>query len=99
MTGSPMTIDDVREMLVDMVAKEASILSADVATDRLFTSYGLDSMAALSLGMDIEESCGLDELPENLMWEYPTIDTLVDAIWSLINGKPADHESGEREHQ
>lgn len=80
-----MTIDDVRNMLVKAAAAEAGIPPADVATDQPFTAYGLDSMAALSIGMEIEDSCGLSDLPSGLLWDHPTVDSLTEALWSLMN--------------
>ena len=87
MDTASMTIDDVREVLVRAIAEEASVAPEDLATDRTFTSYGLDSMAALSVGIEIEDSCGLSDLPTNLMWDYPTVDTLTDALWLMISGQ------------
>lgn len=82
-----MKLDDVRNVLVKAVAAEAGISPADVATDRPFTAYGLDSMAALSVGMEIEDSCGLSDLPPGLLWDYPTVDSLAEALWELMNAE------------
>ena len=89
MNTAPMTIDDIRQVLIRAIAEEASVAPEDLATDRTFTSYGLDSMAALSVGIEIEDSCGLSDLPTNLMWDYPTVDTLTDALWLMINSQAA----------
>jgi acyl carrier protein len=82
------TIDDVRTVLVNVVAAEAAIQSADLATDQTFSSLGLDSMSALTVGVEIEERLGLADLPVNLLWDYPTIDDLVEALWRLMNSEP-----------
>lgn len=83
-----MTIDDVRNVLVKAVAAEAGISPAELETDQPFTSYGLDSMAALSVGMEIEDACGLSDPPVDLLWDHPTVDTLAEALWKLMNAEP-----------
>lgn len=88
MTTQQMTIDDIKEILVKAVAPEAGVPPAEFATDATFTSYGLDSMAALSVGVEIEDVCGLSDLPVQLLWDYPTVDTLAEALWKLMNGQP-----------
>lgn len=81
-----MTLDDVRNVLIKAVSAEAGVAPAELATDRPFTSYGLDSMAALTVGMEIEDSCGLTDLPVDLLWDHPTVDSLAEALWALMNG-------------
>ncbi|MGW2935236.1 acyl carrier protein [Streptomyces sp. NPDC001156] len=88
MSTKNMTIDDVKTILTDAVAAEAGIDPAELATDQPFTSYGLDSMAALSVGMEIEDACGLSDLPADLLWDHPTVDTLTEALWKLMNTEP-----------
>ncbi|MEU2777164.1 acyl carrier protein [Streptomyces sp. NPDC007162] len=82
------TIDDVKNVLVRAVAAEAGIEPAELATDQPFTSYGLDSMAALAVGMEIEDALGLTDPPVDLLWDHPTVDTLTEALWKLLNGEP-----------
>ncbi|MFW6689469.1 acyl carrier protein [Streptomyces sp. MAR4 CNX-425] len=88
MSRSDMTIDDIRNMLVKSMAAEAGLPPAEFATDVPFTAYGLDSMAALSVGMDIEDTCGLTDLPASLLWDHPTVDSLAEALWQLMNATP-----------
>jgi acyl carrier protein len=88
MSPKNMTIDDVKNVLVKAVAAEAGIDPAELETDQPFTSYGLDSMAALSVGMEIEDSCGLSDPPVDLLWDHPTVDTLAEALWKLMNAEP-----------
>lgn len=85
MAKEALTVDDVRSVLVEAIAVEAGISPAAVETDKPFTEYGLDSMAALSVGMDIEDSCGLSDLPVDLLWDYPTVDALTSALWALMH--------------
>jgi len=86
MGNVPMTIEELRDLLVKAIAVEASILPGEVSTDQPFTSYGLDSMAALTVGMEIEECCGLSDLPVSLIWDYPT---LADTLWQMMSSRTA----------
>ncbi|MGA4851481.1 acyl carrier protein [Streptomyces sp. G5(2025)] len=85
MSDSDMTIDDIRNILVKALAAEAGISPADMATDQPFTAYGLDSMAALSISMEIEDTCGISGLPASLLWDHPTVDSLAEALSALLN--------------
>jgi acyl carrier protein len=88
MSTKNLTIDDVKRVLVEAVAAEAGIAPAELATDRPFTDYGLDSMAALAVGMEIEDVCGLTDPPVDLLWDHPTVDTLAPALVALMNAEP-----------
>ncbi|MFJ4434975.1 acyl carrier protein [Streptomyces sp. NPDC088923] len=84
-TTPALTLDDVRKVLTEAVAAEAGVTPAELETDRAFSDYGLDSMAALSVGMEIEDSFGLTDPPVDLLWDHPTVDTLSVALWQLIS--------------
>ncbi|MFJ8538323.1 acyl carrier protein [Streptomyces sp. NPDC093591] len=85
MNSTHLTLDDVKDVLTKAVAAEAGIPAEELSTDQPFTSYGLDSMAALSVGMEVEDACGLSDLPVDLLWDHPTVDTLAEALWKLMN--------------
>ena len=80
-----MTVEDVRTMLVTAIAAQAGLAPEDVPADEPFTALGLDSMAALAVGMEIEDECGLSDLASDLLWDYPTVNTLTTALWRLLN--------------
>jgi acyl carrier protein len=88
MNNTTLSFDDVQDVLVNAVAAEAAIPPIDLATDQPFTSLGLDSIAALSVGAEIGESLGLSDLPVSLLWDYPTVDDLAGVLWQLINTQP-----------
>ncbi|MER7773422.1 acyl carrier protein [Streptomyces sp. NPDC096191] len=87
MNSTHLTLDDVKDVLVKAVAAEAGIPAEELSTDLPFTSYGLDSMAALTVGMEVEDACGLSDLPVDLLWDHPTVDTLADALWKLMTAE------------
>ncbi|MFI5836569.1 acyl carrier protein [Micromonospora sp. NPDC051300] len=43
------------------------------------SSYGLDSVAAVSMMVELENHLGF-ELDPNLMWDHPTVDALTEAL-------------------
>jgi acyl carrier protein len=88
MTKMPITVDDVRNLLIEAIAAEALIPPTEVATDRPFTAYGLDSMAVMSVGVEIEDMCGLSNLPPSLLWDYPTVDALTESLWAMMTVSP-----------
>ncbi|MFJ5560295.1 acyl carrier protein [Streptomyces sp. NPDC093250] len=87
MNTKTMTLDDIKQVLTKAVAAEAGVPAGELATDQPFTSYGLDSMAALSVGMEVEDACGLSDLPVDLLWDHPTVDALSEALWKLMNAE------------
>jgi len=89
MSTSEMTLDDLRDLLVTAIAAQAGIAPADVRPDQPFSRYGLDSMAAMAVGVDIEDHCGLTDLPVNLLWDYPTVDALAPALWEMLGQSTA----------
>jgi acyl carrier protein len=96
-THTNLTLDDVRNILIKAVAAEAGVTPVELETDQPFTHYGLDSMAALSVGMEIEDALGLTDPPVDLLWDHPTVDSLAKALWQLLNGEPlAEATDGRR---
>ena len=90
MSYVPITADDIRNLLVEAIAAEASIPPTEVAADRPFTAYGLDSMAMMSVGVEIEDACGLSNLPPSLLWDYPTVAALTEALWARMTVSPTN---------
>ncbi len=61
-----------------LTAKFAEWLEADPASldpSRPIASYGLDSISAVTLSVDLEDELGL-ELQTALLWDYPTLEAL-----------------------
>jgi acyl carrier protein len=84
MSGSLVTIEDLRNVLIKAISVELGVAPTELATDRSFAEYGVDSLAALSVAMELEDAFGLTDLPPTLLWDYPTVDTLTPALWNLI---------------
>jgi len=83
MSDRTVTIEDIREVLVDAISRELGIPSAELPTDRPFAEIGMDSFAALTVAMDLEDAFGLVKLPPTLLWDCPTVDALVPALFDI----------------
>jgi len=79
--------EDVRNVLISAISSELRIPAAELETDRPFTDYGLDSVAALTVSTEVEDTFGLTSIPPTLLWDYPTVDDLAVALWELANGQ------------
>ncbi len=67
-----MSETEVRDWLVACVARYINRPPSEVDPEVKLRSYGLDSVYALTLCLDIEEEFGMQFDP-TLAWDYPTI--------------------------
>ncbi|MPZ28225.1 MAG: acyl carrier protein [Micromonosporaceae bacterium] len=96
MTESPtISVEDIRDVLIRSISAELGIPPSELATDRPFAEHGVDSLAALSVAMELEDACGLTDLPATLLWDYPTVDVLAPALRHLADGRPMPAGEGE----
>lgn len=65
----------IKEWLTAKLAERLKTDPANIRSDEQFASYGLDSVAAVSLSSEMEDWLGR-RLSPNLLWDYPTIDLL-----------------------
>lgn len=84
MTTTPATTTGIKDLLVTTLSAELGIDPADLATDRTFSSYGVDSLNAMSVAVTLQDELGLADLPPTLMWDHPTVDELVPAVARLL---------------
>lgn len=66
---------DIAEWLTDKVAGYLRLPSEQIDRDRALAEYGLDSVYAMTLCGDIEDSLGIEVEP-TLAWDYPTINAM-----------------------
>ena len=74
-TQTARSYEEIKEWMINEVAKILGIEADAVDTDREFFSFGIDSIVAFSVIGDLCEWIG-KELPATLLWEYPTINSL-----------------------
>ncbi|MFH2052255.1 MAG: acyl carrier protein [bacterium] len=75
----PRSEDEVRRGLVTAVAGLAQVAPLDIDTAKTFAQLGFDSLQAMKFTGLLEKSLGV-ELEPTLLWDYPTIDSLVDFL-------------------
>lgn len=74
------------ELISNLLAKELRLNIAEIRADEALTSYGLDSIAALTIAGELEEAFHI-ELPSTLLWDCPTIDALASHLEGILAGK------------
>jgi acyl carrier protein len=87
---SSVTIEEIQNVLLEAISVELGVSPLTLATDRPFTDYGVDSLVAFAVAMELQDVCGLVNLPSTLLWDYPTVNTLAPALWNIVNGRLAD---------
>lgn len=78
---------EFREWLLERVAEYTRRPRTAIRENVPFAEYGLDSVAALSLFGDLEDTFGL-YLEPTVAWDHPTVDAL--ARYLVIEAAAAD---------
>ena len=74
--------------IVELLARELNVPARDIALDMPLTWYGLDSIAALTIAGELEDELEL-ELEPTLLWDLPTIASLVDYLFDTLSARRA----------
>ncbi|WP_169988331.1 acyl carrier protein [Microbispora sp. H10836] len=82
--SEPMPPDDLRRWLTERVAAYLGRPPAEIDPTVKLRTYGLDSIHALSLCVDVEEAVGLLVEP-TLAWDHPTIDDIAAHLTDLLS--------------
>lgn len=72
---TPTSLEDLRAWLTACVANYVTASAEEIEPTTPMSSYGLDSVSAISLLVEIEDHFGL-ELEPDAVWQHPTIDAL-----------------------
>ena len=100
-TSTTMTYGEITAWLVARVSSHTGLPSTDISPELAFANYGLDSVQAVSLSVDIEDHFGLS-MPPTLTWDYPTIDQLAKYLVVVTSGCSASsdvRETSDAGHQ
>ncbi|MEU5956278.1 acyl carrier protein [Streptomyces sp. NPDC047525] len=81
---TPPEAQELSDWLRERVAFFLECPAADIAVDVKLVEYGLDSLYALTLCGDIEDTFGIPVSP-TLAWDHPTIESIV----GLLTARPA----------
>ncbi|MDX3638443.1 acyl carrier protein [Streptomyces sp. MB09-02B] len=77
------TADALRHWLTQRVREYIPSDAVDVQTGVPLQNYGLDSVYVLTLCGDIEDYLEI-EVEATILWDYPTIDALAEALMGLL---------------
>ncbi|GAA2727883.1 acyl carrier protein [Actinocorallia aurantiaca] len=94
-----MSDPDLRRWLTEKVAEYLGLSPAEIDPAAKLRGYGLESVHALILCVDIEETTGLLVDPA-LPWDHPTVDALAAHLTGLLAQNPPNeyddrHEDAE----
>ena len=85
--------ESIEEWLIDWIARELGLPPNEIQTSESLLNYSLSSVTAMMLVGDLEEWLGLT-LPPTLVWDYPSIAAIADALTEQVSSKPADVPAG-----
>ena len=80
------TKEDVQTWLVKRLAKELKVTEDQIDLQRSFSTYGIDSLAAVTITADLEDYIQC-QLLRNVFWEYPNIALISEYIEELVSEK------------
>lgn len=69
------TKEEIRERMVDMLARALESPPEGIQCDLLFSKLGVDSLAVVDISRQLETWLGM-EIEPTVIWDYPTIDTM-----------------------
>lgn len=92
MTSCHFNIIKIEKFIVTKLAKELNISPADIDIRKAFSTYGIDSKTAVSLSGELCDFLGVD-LPVTLLWDYPTVEKLTQAVITLTGSKKVTETS------
>lgn len=78
---------EIQRWMQETIGEALNVAGESLDPTAPFTSYGLDSIAAFTLTLELAEWLERD-LPASLLWEYPTIAEMAQHL-----GKKEEHES------
>lgn len=74
---------DIAAWLVDWISRELQMQAGEIDTARSLLEYSLSSVTATILVGDFEDRFDL-RLPPTLVWDYPSIDAMVDFVTARL---------------
>lgn len=83
------SVAELRSWLASWLSQELKVPVEKIDPAAPFTRYGLDSVAAVSLAVELEDQLDREISPATL-WQYTTIDALADHLVNPDNPPPAE---------
>ncbi|MEB3218920.1 MAG: thioester reductase domain-containing protein [Nostocales cyanobacterium 94392] len=88
-----LNFQDIQNWMVSQLAEQLIIEPDEIDIQEPLDTYGLDSAQAMILASKAEKLLGF-ELPLNLLWLYPTIETLSERLVEEIEERKLELETG-----
>lgn len=93
MTNQPLSAQEIQSWMISQLAEQLEIESDEIDIQEPLDSYGLDSAQAMILASKAEKLLGF-ELPLNLLWLYPNVETLSERLAEEIVERKLEQETG-----
>lgn len=81
-----------QDWILNWLTTQLNLKSDEIEPDKNLLLYGMDSVHAIMLVGDLESHFGI-KLPATLIWDYPSVNALVEILAST-----SDQQSGVNEH-
>lgn len=78
----PSNSETLTSWLVENISKLLGVDSSEIDIDERLADYGMDSRQFVDLTFDLEEFLGR-ELPATLLWDNPSIATIVETLTAV----------------
>jgi len=86
---------ELRGWIVSWLAQRLRVAESQIDPRRSFADHGLDSLAAVELAKALSDRLGL-LMEETLLWDFATIDALVDHLDGAAPASEAPRSAGQR---
>lgn len=86
--------EDIQQWLVTRVAESLQLDPMELDPREPFASFGMSSVAAVSLSADLEDWLGM-RLEPTLTWDYPTIDSLARHLADELGRRSGNPPTGQ----
>lgn len=90
---NPQTLATERAWLTEKIAQRIQMAEEEIDPNMPFASLGLDSAGAVSLSSELEKHLGREVAP-TVIYDYPSIDSLVQHFFNDDDGNPTGIRSG-----
>jgi acyl carrier protein len=84
MTETEAAAAEIEQFLIAELARRIEVDPATIDPKQPFERYGLDSLNALRLAVELEARIG-QQLPTTALWDYPSIESLARFLAGELN--------------
>jgi len=93
-TGEKKPGQDIEEWVIDWLAKNLNVQSRDISLNSAFADFGVDSIKAVELAQDIEDTFQIEVDPV-VAWEAPTVSHLIAHITAFVTSVAPEESKSE----